>query len=619
MLPSSEQTSTNSKDDTEPHSVTVEAKGYIRRISTSSTAALFFICICLIGLLVVVVYFYLESIGFMLVMIARAPYSERPGVEKLTTERLIMQLREMHPDIDFDALIREERCRGEILHLRRLHPDINWDSILCEAAARRLRDAYPYIRWDMILCGELPYVLRARYPFIDWSRIITEDACGREIERLRLCNPDMDWTEILCEARIDTLRRKFPYLNWDGIVCEERIRRLRETYPNVNFDRLIQDELCETEINQLKCQYPQIDWQSMICVERSRWLRARHPLVHWENIINEERVAQLRRLYPYIDWSNVIQNQLCEKEISNLKNRFPQLDWEGIVRGGDVELIRISRNLAISRLNARFPNVTWEEVIEEDLNDCVIRRLRRKHPYLDWNAITTAIFHPISLKSVNFKDPEACKVYRKLVPCLEELYPCVDWRYFVEKKYASPYINWDYIIECDIARQHLHDGTVLKCDIIKRLQRRYPLIDWKAFQNIGMDRMQCQHPYIHWTVILEELSNDRVFELTPTPPMLSVNPNSPMIVKARTISRTARLQQESQLINLTGVIAKEKRSRRRRDVCPQGGDFEPPLVKNEFAEKSFTNAGRTQNHQDPCDIIINNLRRQIQRSNETNN
>ncbi|VDK40522.1 unnamed protein product [Taenia asiatica] len=576
--------------DPAPSPETIQSAALQRKISTISTAGVLFICLCMVGLLACIVYFYLEAIGFMLVRIARAPYTERT-VQKKTPSQIceleICRLQQLHPDIDLHELARQEFCQAEILHLRLLHPEIDWDKIICEAEVRRLRENYPFIHWEMILCTELPYVLRARYPFINWSQIVAEDACGREIDRLRAENPEMDWTTVLCEARIESLQRKFPYLNWSGIICEERIRRLRSAYPSVNFDQLAQDELCEAEMERLKCHYPEIDWEAIVCAERILWLKARHPMVHWENIVSEEKVVRLRHLYPCIDWSNVIRNNLCEKEIESLKKRFPQLDWESIVRGADESMKRLSKTVAIERLNLRFPDVTWEDVITEDLSDCAIRRWREKYPYFDWNAITTALFQPITLKSVNFKNPEVCKSFREHVACLEELYPCVDWRYFVEKKYASPYINWDYILSCE-EEESMQEGEKLNSTIIERLNSRYRFVNWSAFQNVGIEKMRREHPYIHWTVVLEEndlgegqtlgQANDESVTLPKVPPVVPVAQKMETRLKMSKLAveqEILRLRREYPHINWDNVIAKERR-RKRMEHGLQCGDLEHP-------------------------------------------
>ncbi|KAH9278718.1 hypothetical protein ECG_09330 [Echinococcus granulosus] len=579
-----------SAEDTIPPPETGQSTIQLRRTNTISTAGVLFICLCMIGLLVCIVYFYLEAIGFMLVMIARAPYTERTVQKKRPSqicELEILRLQQLYPDIDLHELARQELCRAEILGLRLLHPEIDWDKIVCEAEVRRLHDNYPFIRWEKILRTELPYVLRAKYPFINWSQIAAEDACGREIDRLRAENPEMDWTTVLCEARIESLQRKFPCLNWSGIVCEERIRRLRSAYPDVDFDQLVRDELCEAEMEQLKRQHPEIDWQAIVCAERALWLKARHPMVRWENIVSEEKVVRLRNLYPCIDWSNVIRNNLCEKEIESLKKRFPRLDWESIVRGGDASMKRLSKTVAIERLNMRFSDVTWENVITEDLSDCAIKRWRREYPYFDWNAITTAIFQPITLKSVNFKNPEVCKSFREHVTCLEELYPCVDWRYFVEKKYASPYINWDYIINCEEG-ESMQEGEKLDSAIIDRLKLRYPFVNWSAFQNIGVEKMRREHPYIHWTVVLEEndLCEGETFgqgniEPVTLPEVSPVVPKMEKRVKGSKVTaeqEILRLRLEYPHINWEKVIAKERR-RKRTEHDPQRGDWEHPSIE----------------------------------------
>ncbi|CDI97082.1 DNA methylase N 6 adenine specific [Echinococcus multilocularis] len=578
-----------SAEDTIPPPETGQSTMQLRRTSTISTAGVLFICLCMIGLLVCIVYFYLEAIGFMLVMIARAPYTKRTVQKKRPQicELEILQLQQLYPDIDLHELARQELCRAEILGLRLLHPEINWDEIVCEAEVRRLHDNYPFIRWEKILRTELPYVLRAKYPFINWNQIAAEDACGREIDRLRAENPEMDWTTVLCEARIESLQRKFPCLNWSGIVCEERIRRLRSAYPDVDFDQLVRDELCEAEMEQLKRQHPEIDWQAIVCAERALWLKARHPMVRWENIVSEEKVVRLRNLYPCIDWPNVIRNNLCEKEIESLKKRFPRLEWESIVRGGDASMKRLSKTVAIERLNMRFSDVTWENVITEDLSDCAIKRWRREYPYFDWNAITTAIFQPITLKSVNFKNPEVCKSFREHVTYLEELYPCVDWRYFVEKKYASPYINWDYIINCEEG-ESMQEGEKLDSTIIDRLNLRYRFVNWSAFQNIGVEKMRREHPYIHWTVVLEEndLCEDETFgqgniepvtlpEVSPVVLKMEKRVKGPKVTAEQEI---LRLRLEYPHINWEKVIAKERR-RKRTEHDLQSGDWEHPRIE----------------------------------------
>ncbi|KAL5106563.1 hypothetical protein TcWFU_001117 [Taenia crassiceps] len=579
----------DSVEDTATSPEAIQSAVQLRTTTTISTAGVLFICLCMIGLLACVVYFYLEAIGFMLVRIARAPYIERT-VRKKTPSQIceleICRLQQLHPDIDLHEVARQELCHAEVLRLRLLHPEIDWDKIICEAEVNRLRKNYPFIHWEMILCTELPYVLRARYPFINWSQIVAEDACGREIDRLRAENPEMDWTTVLCEARIESLQRKFPCLNWSGIICEERIRRLRSTYPQVNFDQLVQDNLCEAEMERLKRQYPEIDWEAIVCAERVLWLKARHPMVHWENIVSEEKVARLRHLYPCIDWSNVIRDNLCEKEIESLKKRFPQLDWESIVRGGDESTKRLSKAAVIERLNLRFPDVTWKDVITEDLSDCAIRRWREQYPYLDWNAITMAIFQPITLKSVNFKNAEMYKSFRDQVACLEEIYPCVDWRYFVEKKYASPYINWDYILTCEEGGSIKESGK-LNSNIIERLKSRYQLVNWSAFQNVGVDRMRREHPYIHWTVVLEEndLDGQTLDRGKEDPATLSkvssVVPVAQKMEKRMEVSKAAieqeilRLRSEYPYINWENVIAKERR-RKRMEHGLQCGDSGQP-------------------------------------------
>ncbi|VDM18370.1 unnamed protein product [Hydatigera taeniaeformis] len=565
-----------SVEETPPLTGAIRSEVQPRKTTTIGIAGVLLICLCMVGLLACVVYFYLEAIGFMLVKVARASYAERP-VQKTRPSQIceaeIRRLEQLHPEIDLHELARQELCQAEILGLRVLHPEIDWEKIVCEAEVRRLQEDYPFIHWEKVLHTELPYVLRARYPFIDWNRIVAEDACGREIERLKAENPDMDWTIVLCEARIESLQRKFPCINWGGIVCEERIRRLRSAYPSVDFDQLVRDELCEEEMEQLKLQHPEIDWEAIVCAEQVLWLKARHPMVHWENIVSEDKIVRLRHLYPYIDWSNVIRNNLCEKEIIGLRKRFPQLDWESIVRGGDASVKRLSKAATTERLSSRFPDVTWSEIITEDLSDYAIKRWREKYPWFDWDAITMAIFQPITLKSVNFKSPEVCKSFREQIGCLEELYPCVDWRYFVEKKYASPYINWDYIIRRE-EEKPAQESEKLNPKFIDRLNSRYQFVNWSAFQNAGIEKMRREHPYIHWTVVLEEndldegqtLDGGNVEPMTPR----KVSPIVPFARKTEErikLSRVAaeeeilRLRREYPHINWENVIAKERRQK----------------------------------------------------------
>lgn len=441
----------------------------------------------------------------MLVAIAKATHSARLAAAKRATricKKEIARLRKLHPDIDLKKLAREELCITEIQELQENYPEIDWGNLICDSQICWLQKCYPYIRWSKMLLEELPKTIRSNYPYIDWEHIIEEYICQQEIEETKMANPEINWSPILSEARIEHLRRNIPYLNWDGIVCEERLRRLREAHPDIDFDNIVSNAICESEINKLRAQYPGINWEEILCEERALWLRARYPMVNWDNIVCEVRVAKLKCLYPEINWENAIQDHLCEQEIEDIKRRFHCLDWESILRGGDIYSIRMTKYEAINCLTSRFPDVAWNLIISEHLSDYSIGKLRKLYPYLDWDAITTAIFHPLSIKSVNFKSPEVCQKFRSFVPSLEQLYPFVDWRYFVEKKYASPYVNWDYLLK-ETAQIPYFPNCILKPLTIERLNDTYPHVNWNAFCSVGVDMMFKDHPYIHWKVILD--------------------------------------------------------------------------------------------------------------------
>ncbi|KAM3185989.1 hypothetical protein ACTXT7_005289 [Hymenolepis weldensis] len=482
-----------------------ESKSQLRQASSPGVFGIFFLCICILGLLAGVVYFFLESIGFMLVAIAKATGSERLNAEKRANricKKEIDRLRRLHPDIDFDKIVREEVCKAEILELRETFPELDWKNVICDSQICWLQKCYPYIRWSKIMLEELPDIIREKYPHIDWDHVIEEYKCDQEIEEMKAAFPNINWAHLLCETKIEQLRKNIPYLNWDGIVSEQRIQKLREAYPNINFDNIVSKAICESEIKKLANQYPNINWEEVLCEERVVWLRARHPLINWENIVSEARISKLRKLYPEMNWKNVIQNYICENEIEEIKRRFHCLDWENIVKGVDANSVRMTNSEAIKRLTSRFPDVAWEQIITEHLSDSSMAKLRKKYSYLDWDAITTAIFHPLSNKSVNFMRPEVYQKFRSFVPYLEDLYPYVDWRYFVEKKYASPYINWDYILKEGDFNPY-PTGSILKSTAIDRLNDKYPLVNWNVFSNVGVEKMFEDHQYIHWNIILD--------------------------------------------------------------------------------------------------------------------
>nr|CDS25627.1 DNA methylase N 6 adenine specific [Hymenolepis microstoma] len=482
-----------------------QSKSQLRETITPGAFGILFLCICILGLLAGVVYFFLESIGFMLVAIAKATRSERLNALKRANrmcKKEIDHLRKIYPDIDFDKIVREEVSKAEIIELREMNPELDWNNVICDSRICWLQKCYPYIHWSRIMLEELPDVIREKYPRIDWDYIIKEYRCEQEIEEIKEVFPNIDWEHLLCETKIEHLRKNIPYLNWDGIVAERRIQKLRETYPNINFDSIVCKAICESEINKLTSQYPHINWMKILAEERIVWLRARHPMINWENIVSEVRISKLRAIYPEINWKNVIRTSICENEIEEIKRRFHCLDWESIVKGVDANSIRMKASEAVRRLTSRFPDVAWEQIISENLSDSYMCKLRKKYPFLDWDAITTAVFHPTLNKSVNFTRPEVYQKFRSLVPYLQDLYPYVDWRYFVEKKYASPYINWDYILkEGDL---NLYpSGSVLKSTAIDRLNDKYPHVNWNVFSDVGVEKMFEDHPYIQWNTILD--------------------------------------------------------------------------------------------------------------------
>ncbi|VDO01944.1 unnamed protein product, partial [Rodentolepis nana] len=482
-----------------------ELKSQIRQTKAPGAFGILFLCICILGLLAGVVYFFLESIGFMLVDVAKATRSERLNALKRANrmcKKEIAHLRKIYPDIDFDKIIIEEVYKAEIQELREMNPELDWDNVIADSRICWLQKCYPFINWSRIMLEELPDILREKYPQIDWDFIIKEYKCEQKIEEIKAIFPNIDWDHLLCETKIEHLRKNIPYLNWDGIVAERRIRKLRKTYPNINFDNIVCDAICESEINKLKAQYPQINWGEILTEGRIMWLRARHPMINWENIVSEVRIAKLRAIYPEINWQNIIQTYICDNEIEEIKRRFHCLDWESIVKGADATSIRMEGSEAVRRLTSSFPDVAWEEIITEHLSDTYMCNLRKEYPYLDWDAITTAIFHPNLNKSVNFTRPEVYQKFRSLVPHLQDLYPYVDWRYFVEKKYASPYINWDYILKEGDLNMY-PSGCVLKSAAIDRLNDKYPFVNWNIFSDVGVDRMIEDHPYIHWNTILD--------------------------------------------------------------------------------------------------------------------
>ncbi|VDD76570.1 unnamed protein product [Mesocestoides corti] len=506
------------------------------RTSLPSTAGLSTICLCLVGLLVGVVYFYLESIGFMLVGIARAPYSELSNVSAAWRRRQtrsqseIRRLQEQHPEVDFGAVVRDGLCAAEIRRLRTEYPQVNWDEILCEAEVQKLRELYPFIRWDSILCEEAPQFLRARYPRIDWDRVIRDEVCEKEIRRLREDYTDVTWSEILCDGKIRHLRIKYPCLNWDQMVCEERIRRLKRAFPRVNFDSLIREEVSEAEIGRMKTMYPEVDWGSVISEEKVLWARARHPMVNWANIVSEEKVRRLKTLYPHIDWANVVRKQLHEDEVERLKARFSNQDWQRVLRGDDLKF-RVSRKAAVHKLTSLNSNIAWEDIVTADLCDGEIQRLREEYAFLDWEAITETLSTPAAVASTSIAGQSASGNSLELLPCLELLFPCIDWSSIVEQKWCekelkrlrSAYscINWDHVlsdrvvqsvlrIDDDATPTDLEEGAcpkrVSSTSLIVRLRTSYPPVNWPALLQDGLEetnvqRMQILHPHINWAAV----------------------------------------------------------------------------------------------------------------------
>lgn len=529
-----------------------------RVVPIPSSFALFLLCIVLVVLFAAVVYFYLESIGFMLIAIARASYPIKSDVHRLRKRNLkkcteeIARLRALDPNLDWDSLVREGLCDAETIRLQEDYPHIHWPSIVCEEKIARLKAQYPSIDWQESICEDMTKWIKARYPFIDWEKVVRQELCETEIARLRGVNPQIDWDNLLCGRQIEALRQKYPWINWSSIACELRTERLRREHPTVDWNTVIRQEVSSSEIDRLKKANPEIAWDAIICEARFDWLRAQHPMINWDNILCQEKIQQLRGIYPAVDWDNVISEEIAEEEIQSIKERYSTIDWERIVRGPTIKrpsFFEISQphTSILSQRVSYIPETTEAEtsslpVGSPEMREEQIQRLKLLHPDMDWSddrKYKTSEVHSSFVKSGRPHSNWESATYGPIETCeetirnLKILYPNVDWFNVVKNelsiieisrlKIEHPFINWDNItrtrpqndaanapMSAEFQASRERASLVLQpnvfvdfAELISCLELLCPCVDWRCILIEKMlereiHKLRSTYPCINW-------------------------------------------------------------------------------------------------------------------------